>query len=401
MDLNTSPEDEAFRQEVRTFLRENLSPKVSAEIHRLGYLAHGRERMLDWHRILYKKGWAAPHWPKEYGGTGWTDMQKHIFEEECWKADAPVQAISNLSLVGPVIYTYGSPELKARFLPPILKGDIFFAQGFSEPNAGSDLAALKTTARLEGDHYVVNGSKIWTSGAHFSDWGFFLVRTNTEVKAQKGISFLLIDLKTPGITLRPIWSIDGMHHLNQTFLDNVRVPKENLVGEEGKGWDYGKFLLENERTSSAFINYSKREWEKARDIAKNELKNGRPLIEDPEFSRRLARVQIELQALEYSVLRVLSNEKSRFHTAAVAAVLKLHGSELQQKVTELQVEALGPKAVRAFNERQLADPSSDPPGMEPYVAGRTAEHLISRAATIYGGSQQVQRGLIAKLAFGL
>jgi len=401
MDLSTSPEDEAFRQEVRDFLRHNLSPKVAGEIHRLGYLAHGRERMLDWHRILYKKGWAAPHWPKEYGGTGWTDMQKHIFEEECWKADAPVQAISNLSLVGPVIYTYGSPELKARFLPPILKGDIFFAQGFSEPNAGSDLAALKTTARLEGDHYVVNGSKIWTSGAHFSDWGFFLVRTNTEVKAQKGISFLLIDLKTPGITLRPIWSIDGMHHLNQTFLDNVRVPKENLVGEEGKGWDYGKFLLENERTSSAFINYSKREWEKARDIAKVEMKNGRPLIEDPEFSRRLARIQIELQALEYSVLRVLADEKSRFPGAAVAAVLKLHGSELQQKVTELQVEALGPKALRAFTEAQLEDPASDPPGLEPYVAGRTAEHLISRAATIYGGSQQVQRGLIAKLAFGL
>ncbi len=401
MDLTISPEDEAFRQEVRAFIRDNLPKELARTSARLGYLAHGRERILAWTKILHKKGWSAPHWPKEYGGTGWTDMQRHIFEEECWKADAPVYCISNLSLVGPVIYTYGTPEQKAKFLPPILSGDVYWAQGFSEPNAGSDLASLKTTAVLDGDHYVVNGSKIWTSGAHFSDWGFFLVRTDSTVKPQRGISCLLIDMKTPGLTLRPIVSIDGLYHLNQTFLDNVRVPKENLVGEPGQGWSFGKFLLENERTSSAFINQSKREWEKARDIARAEMKNGRPLIEDPEFSRRLARIQIELQALEYSVLRVLANEKSKYDSIAVASVLKIHGSDLQQKVAELQLEALGDKALYHFTEHELEHPDTDPPGMPPYVAGRTAEYMISRAATIYGGSQQVQRGIIAKLAFGL
>jgi alkylation response protein AidB-like acyl-CoA dehydrogenase len=401
VDFTLSPEDEAFRAEVRQFIREHLPPEVSKAIYRLGYLAHGRERTLAWQRALYQRGWSAPNWPREYGGPGWTEMQRHIFEEECWKADAPVLPINGLSLVGPVIYTYGSPAQKARFLPPIVKGEVSWAQGFSEPNAGSDLASLKTTAVLDGDHYVVNGSKIWTSGAHFSEWGFFLVRTDTTVKPQKGISFLLIDFKTPGITLRPIVSIDGLHHLNQTFLENVRVPKENLVGEPGQGWSYGKFLLENERTGSAFINYSKRELDKARDAARGEMKNGRPLIEDPEFARRLARVQIELQALEYSVLRVLAEEKTRYNSTAVAAVLKLHGSDLHQKVTELQVEALGPKALIAFPEAELMDASLDPPGLPLYVAGRTAEYLISRAATIYGGSQQVQRGIIAKLAFGL
>ena len=401
MDLTVSAEDEAFRQEVRAFIRDNLPKHLPREVHRLGYLAHGAKRVLEWGKILYKKGWAAPPWPVEYGGTGWTDMQRHIFEEECWKADAPMIAMGALSLVGPVIYTFGTPEQKAKFLPLILRNEIFWAQGFSEPNAGSDLASLKTTAVLDGDHYVVNGSKIWTSGAHFADWGFFLVRTDTTVKPQKGISFLLIDMKTPGITLRPIVSIDGMYHLNQTFLDNVRVPRENLVGEPGQGWSFGKFLLENERTGSAFINYTKREWAKARDIAKSEMKNGKPLIEDPEFSRRLARVQIEIQALEFSVLRVLAKEQSRYDSIAVAAVLKLHGSDLHQKVAELQYDALGKMALHHFTEAQLEDPDSDSPSMPDYVAGRTAEYLISRAATIYGGSQQVQRGIIAKLAFGL
>jgi len=401
MDFEIDAGNVAFREEVRAFIRDNLPGKLSQTVRRVGYLGHGPDNTLAWTRILYKKGWSAPNWPVELGGTGWTPMQQHIFEEECWKADAPMIGVAGLCMLGPVIQRYGSQAQKEKFLPLILRGDVWLAQGFSEPNAGSDLASLRTTAVLDGDHCVVNGSKIWTSGGHQADWGFFLVRTDTQVKAQKGISFLLIDMKSPGLKLRPIVSIDGLHHLNQTFLDNVRVPRENLVGEPGQGWEFGKFLLENERTASAFINYTKREWEKARDIARVQVKNGRPLIEDPEFSRRLARIRIELQALEYSVLRVLSNEKSRFHSIAVASVLKLHGSDLQQKVSELNYDALGPEALRAFTEAQLRDPSSDPEGMPPYVAGRTAEYLISRAATIYGGSQQVQRGIIAKLAFGL
>jgi len=401
MEFTLTAEEQRFRQEVRDFLRAHLPNDISRRIDRLGYLMHGRDSIQRWMRILHQKGWSAPNWPKEYGGPGWTEMQRYIFDEECWLANAPTLPISSLTPVAPVIYTFGTAAQKERFLPPILRADVFWCQGFSEPNAGSDLASLRTTAKLEGGHYVVNGSKIWTGGAHHADWGFFLVRTNTEVKAQKGISFLLIDMKTPGVSVRPIVSLNGHHHLNQVFLTDVKVPAENLIGEPGKGWDYGKFLLENERTASAFINQSKRELRKAREIAAGEMRDGRPLLEHPEFSRRLARLEIEAGALEYSVLRVLTHEKTRYNGIAVAAVLKLHGSDLQQKIAELQVDALGPKAPRAFSEEDEGNPDSDPPGMEKYVAGRTADYLIARAATIYGGSQQVQRGIIAKLAFGL
>ena len=401
MDFALTPAEQDFRTEVREFLRDNLPADISRRISRLGYLVHGREMILRWMKILHTKGWSAPNWPKEYGGTGWTEMQRHIFDEECWLAGAPTLPISAMFLVGPVLYTYGNAEQKARFLPPIVRGEVIWCQGFSEPNAGSDLASLRTTAKLEGDHYVVNGSKIWTGGAQYREWGFFLVRTNSEVKAQKGISFLLIDLQSPGITVRPIQSLNGDKHLNQVFLDNVRVPKENLVGEPGRGWDYAKFLLENERTSSAFISQTKRELAKAREIARGEMRDGRPLIEHPEFARRLARLTIEVQALEYSVLRVLTGEKTRYHSIAVASVLKLHGSDLQQKVAELQVDALGPRALRAYSEDENGLASSDELGAPVYAAGRTSDYLIARAATIYGGSQQVQRGIIAKLAFGL
>jgi alkylation response protein AidB-like acyl-CoA dehydrogenase len=400
MDFKFSAEDEAFRQEVRAFVRANLPP----ELKRAAYssIQHlGREHMLGWTRILHKKGWSAPHWPKAYGGTGWTPLQQHIFLQECYDADAPNEHFQTFLLVGPTVIAFGSEAQKQKFLPPILRGEVIWSQGFSEPNAGSDLASLRTTAVRRGDKYVMNGTKIWTSNSNMADWCFFLVRTNPDVKPQQGISFLLADLRSPGITIRPIRSIDGHEHLCQVFLDNVEVPAENLVGEEGKGWTYAKDLLENERTSSAFLYQSRRELEKAREIARFEMKNGRPLTEDPEFSRRLARVQIELQALEYSVLRVLTDEKTRFHSIAVAAVLKAHGSELQQKVAELQLEALGPRALRLF-PRDLQPANDTEAALWPgYSPGRTAGAMMSRASTIYGGSLQVQRGIIAKLAFGL
>ena len=401
MEFPLNTEEQAFRQEVRDFLRDNLPAATSRRVKRLVYLMHGREMVLEWMNILHRKGWSAPNWPEQYGGTGWTEMQRYIFEEECWIAGAPAMPMTALTLVAPVIYTYGTEAQKARFLPPILKGDVWWCQGFSEPNSGSDLASLRTTAKLAGDHYIVNGTKIWTGGAHHADWGFFLVRTNSEVKAQKGISFLLIDMRSPGVTVRPIISINGDHHLNQVFLDNVHVPADQLVGEPGKGWDYAKFLLENERTASAFINPSKRELTKLHEIASGEMRNGKPLLQDPEFARRLARLTIEVQALEYSVLRVLTGEKTTYHSIAVASVLKLHGSDLQQKLAELQVDMLGPKAMRAFTPEENDDPDLFPADVEVYAAGRMSDYLIARAATIYGGSQQVQLGIIAKLAFGL
>ena len=271
MDFEFSPAAEAFRLEVREFIRNNLPAKLQRKAY-YGLHDLGRDTMIEWARILAKKGWVAPSWPKEHGGAGWTAMQRFIFELECHRADCPSTHFQTYLLVGPTVIRFGNDEQRKRFLPPILKGDVIWSQGFSEPNAGSDLASLKTTAILKGGKYVMNGTKIWTSGSHFADWCFFLVRTNTEVKAQNGISFLMVDLKTPGITIRPIVSIDGLHHLNQVFLDNVVVPAENLIGEPGMGWTYAKFLLEHERAGSAFIGRSTRSLGKVREAAGIEQK---------------------------------------------------------------------------------------------------------------------------------
>jgi alkylation response protein AidB-like acyl-CoA dehydrogenase len=306
-------------------------------------------------------------------------------------------------MVAPVLIAFGSEEQKRRFLPPMLSGQEFWAQGFSEPNAGSDLASLKTQAVLEGNEWVVNGQKIWTSDAKMSEWGFFLVRTDTDVKPQRGISFLLIKMDTPGLTIRPIVSIEGGTGLNEVFLENVRVPHENLVGEAGMGWTYAKYLLEKERTTSAFLYFNKRELEKAREIARGQKRNGVPLIEIPGFARKLARVEVDVLALEYSVLRVLSAEESGAKNLdAIVSALKLRGSALQQRVTDLQVEALGLHALREWGHGEGETVEADRAARWPaFVPGRTAAALIARASTIYGGSQEVQKNIIAKLAFGL
>lgn len=394
--------ERAFRAEVREFLQAHLPADIRHR-HSLGFHPLPKEDLLRWNRILYEKGWAAPHWPREYGGTGWSPIERHIFEEECREAGAPDLSWQGLRLAGPVIYTFGNDEQKQRFLPAILRGDYLLAQGFSEPNAGSDLASLKTTAVRDGDHYVVNGQKAWSSEGHYADWGFFLVRTDTSVKPQRGISFLMIDLRGPGVAVRPVKLFNGMHYVNEIFLENVRVPLSNRVGEEGAGWRYAKFLLDNERTSSAFIHFSRHWLERAKALARARRVGGRPLIETPAFARRLAAVEIELQALEYSVLRLLCEERTPWDATAVASALKIRGSEIQQRVTELAFDALGPQSLRSIEgfDDPLAAAAAQNRSWPGDVAGVGSTMLQTRAVTIYGGAREVQKNIIARLAFAL
>ncbi|TLX71329.1 acyl-CoA dehydrogenase [Pseudomonas nicosulfuronedens] len=407
MHFEFSPEDEAFRQEVRQFFREH----VTAEVAHYGFEgAHPvpRDVLRKWQKILHERGWGAPHWPKKFGGTDWSPLRKHIFLEELVNADGLDYGWQGTHMMAPVVIAFGNQWQQETFLPPLLSGDVFWCQGFSEPNSGSDLASLKTRAELDdaGTHYVVNGQKIWTSDAKIADWGFFLVRTDSTVKPQRGISFLLIDMKSPGITVRPIVSIDGGDGLAEVFLENVRVPKENLVGEPGMGWTYAKYLLEKERTSSAFIYFNKRELEKAKAIARAETLDGVPLLETPAFARRVAEIEADILALEWSVLRVLAQESFRDNLDAVVSTLKVRGSELQQRVTELQVDALGPRSLRFYDHgpgraAHAPQPSEWDDLWPAYAPGRNNMYFFQRAATIYGGAREVQKNIIAKLAFGL
>ena len=401
MNLQFDAQHEAFREEVRTFLRQHLTEEIVRRTH-VGMHPPKEDDRRWWNRILGDKGWSAPQWPKEYGGPGWDPVRQHIFETECRLAGAPELRWQGLRLIGPVIYTFGPPEQKARYLPEILQGTHMWAQGFSEPSAGSDLASLKTTAVLDGDHYVLNGQKLWTSELQYCERGFFLVRTDSTVKPQKGISMIVIDdMKAPGITTRLTTLINGSEATGEVFLDNVRVPKENLIGEPGTGWDQAKFLLTNERTSSAEIYKAIDDLRRIHRIASQEKKNSKPLLEDPDFARRLARVTVDVQALEWSVLRVLCNAPSRHSVDARASVLKIRGSELQQRIAELATEALGQRSLRLYlREEGFAETGANP--LWPaYVPGVTGDLMYTRAYTIFGGAKEVQKNIIAKLAFGL
>jgi len=399
MDLSFDPALEAFRKDIRQFIADILPADMQARQRTKTANNAYVPDQLKWMSILNQHGRAVPHWPVEYGGCDWTPQQLFVFNEELYRADAPEFDWGGTHMLGPVIYTFGSDCLKAKFLPMIREGATMWAQGFSEPGSGSDLASLRTAAELVGDKYIVNGQKIWTSGAAHADWGFFLVRTDKTVKPQRGISFLIIKMDTPGITVRQIPQINGEAHLCEVFLDNVEVPADQLIGEPGMGWTYAKFLLEHERTTSSFIYWNKRELDRAREIAKNEMRGGRRIADDPAFRARFARAEADLLALEWSVLRVLAHEETDFPEAAAASVLKVRGSELQQEITMLQVDALGAKSLRYI------EPTWDTPATSAewpdYVAGRTTIALITRAATIYGGSKQVQKNILAKLAFGL
>jgi alkylation response protein AidB-like acyl-CoA dehydrogenase len=397
MDIDFSPEDLAFRDEVRTFIAENYPAELRGKQDEGDELA--KEDFLSWHRILHKKGWVAPAWPVEYGGTGWTPTQRFIWSEETARADCIRLMPFGLSMVGPVIYTFGTPEQKAKFLPRILSGDDWWCQGYSEPGAGSDLASLRTKAERDGDHYVVNGQKTWTTMAQHADWGFFLVRTNPDVKQQEGISFLLIDMKTPGIEVRPIITLGGEHEVNEVFLDNVRVPIENRVYEEDKGWTCAKFLLAHERTGIAGVAGSKRGIEKIKEIATTEMDGDKPLLSNPFFRRKVAELEMDLTALEYTELRTLAGEAAGKGPGPESSVLKIKGSEIQQRITELALEAAGHYGAPYF--RGFGEGDNEHP-IGPDWAHRTAPSYFNvRKTTIYGGSNEVQRGIIAKMVLGL
>ena len=385
---------EAFRAEVRAFIADTLPPDMARRTL-LHYHPH-RPDVVFWTRKLYDRGWSGFTWPVEHGGPDWTIQQRQAFDEECFLAGCPALNPQGIHLVGPIIYTYGSAAQKARFLPAIRDGSHIWAQGFSEPNAGSDLANLQTRAVRDGDDYVVNGQKIWTSEAHYSDWVFLLVRTGVGGRPQAGISFLLVDLTSPGITIRPIISIDGGHILNEVFFDDVRVPVENLVGEENMGWTYAKELLGAERTFSAEIPRCKGLIARLKQIAEAIPAQGRPLIEDPHFARRIAQLEIDTLAHETTLGRVMSEEAAGIVSAApTPSILKIRGTELIQAIGALTVEALGEHALPAYPEsRFMLSPPADHAG-HPIAPGVAADFLYRRAITIYGGSNEVQRNILA------
>ena len=403
MDLTFSPAEEAFRQEVRGFIDEKFTPDMREALKKspTSYLDPDRQRV--WQKALYEKGWAAPKWPEEYGGTGWTAAEHYIYETEIAAAGAPRPIGFGARMVGPVIVQFGRPDQKERFLPRILSFDDWWCQGYSEPGSGSDLASLSTRAVRDGDHYVVNGSKIWTTLAQHADWIFCLVRTSTEGKRQEGISFLLINMKTPGIRVEPIVLIDGeeppFHEVNQVFFDDVRVPVENRIGEENKGWTYAKYLLEFERGGSYGASI-RAGIEKIRSIAQQETAYGRPLIEDDEFRKKIARLDMEVRAVEISELRILGALGAGERPGAESSVLKMRGTELGQATTELAMQAIGYYAQP--HDRDYLSPGSnaEPIGPE-YAATVTPRYFNYRKASIYGGSNEIQHNIIAKLILGL
>ena len=398
MNLQIDERTECFRKMVRQKIAEILPDDICDRQRRILSSATNLEDQRRWISILNAEGWSVPAWPVSYGGTGWSPLQRFIFEEEMYKADAPEFHWIGSHMVGPVLYTFGTMEQQDRFLAPIRDGREIWAQGFSEPGAGSDLAALRTHARREGDNYIVNGAKIWTSGAFEADWLFCLVKTSTTDKPQRSISCLLMDLKTPGISVRQIRHINNESHLCPVFFDDVIVPAANLVGNEGEGWTCAKFLLDHERATSSFIFWIKRELARTRELGRTHFFNGRPAIEDPHWARRLAVAAAEIEAHEWSVLRVLSEEESDLPITAAASVLKVKGSELQQTITGLQVDILGEHSLRDYGADQL--PPSLDPNWPDLIQGRTSRAMMARASTIYGGTQQIQKNLLAKLALG-
>lgn len=397
MHFETDHRLKGFRHEVRAFLHESLPPDLARRGAR-GYMS-SRADTLRWQRILYDKGWGAPQWPAADGGTGWSAMQQVVFEEECAFAGAPVRNIQAISTLGPIINAFGTPEQKSRFIPPILRGEVFWCQGFSEPEAGSDLASLKTRADRDGDTYVVNGQKIWTSLAHWADWVFLLVRTGTAARKQAGLSLLLVDMKTPGITIRPIISIDGCHHLNQTFYDGVAVPVANRIGPEDGAWDVTKHLLGNERVfGSADLPMLKRYLFLIKRTAQLCVNvRGTTLVDDELFMARLAELEMEVLAIEMFIFRLIgTGEKSSGRGWVNGSVLKIRAAEVHQKLGELLLETLGDHAAvfRPDPEGEYV-PETEPPGPA-YGAGWAADFFYRRAKSIAGGTSEIQRNIIAK-----
>ncbi|WP_149535415.1 acyl-CoA dehydrogenase family protein [Siccirubricoccus phaeus] len=400
MDLRFTEEEIAFRREVRDFIAREL-PAATRE-RMIAGKSPTKEMVVEWQRKLNARGWAAPEWPKEAGGPGWSLAQRYIFREELQQAPAPSPLGFNINMCGPVIIEFGTEAQKQRFLPRMLNLDDWWCQGFSEPGAGSDLASLKTRAVREGDHYVVNGQKTWTTLAQHADWIFLLVRTDPTAKKQEGISFLLVDMKTPGITVRPIITIEGGHEVNEVFFDDVKVPVENLVGEENRGWDCAKFLLGNERFGQARVGASRERIRRLKVIAQESMDGGRPLMEDPDFRRKVTEIEVELKALEMTVMRVIATETKRKDKKPdpATSVLKIKGTEIQQMCAELLMKAAGPYAWVD------GDPEGEDDGNEVDVApdwalGLAGIYFNWRKQSIYGGSNEIQRNIMAKAFLGL
>lgn len=398
MDLNFTAEESAFRQQVRSFMQEKLPVDVRQKV--LGGQIVGRDDYVRWQRILHEHGWGAPAWPAQFGGTGWNATQQYIFEEESAAAGAPRAIPFGLKMVAPVIMAFGSPEQQQRYLPKILSAEEWWCQGYSEPGAGSDLASLKMRAARTGNEYVVNGQKTWTTLGQYADWIFCLVRTDAEAKPQRGISFLLIRMDTPGITVRPIITMDSAHEVNEIYFEDVRVPVGNLIGEENKGWTYAKFLLGHERTNIAGIGIAKRELARLKKIASQEQKNGKPLLKDPMFAARVAQVEVDLTALEITNLRVLSAEAEQRAPGPEASILKIKGTEIQQAITELLTQAVGPYALQLNREAMAAGYQGEHAGPD-YAAPLAANYLNMRKLSIYGGSNEIQKNIISQMILGL
>jgi alkylation response protein AidB-like acyl-CoA dehydrogenase len=406
MDLNFTPEEQAFRNEVRSWVRANLPAHIAHKVQHA--LRLSRDDLQGWAKILGRKGWLGHAWPKEFGGPGWNAIQKHLFEEECALAGAPRVVPFGPVMVAPVIMAFGTPAQQQRFLPGIASGEVWWSQGYSEPGSGSDLASVKCRAELQGSHYLVNGQKTWTTLGQYGEWIFCLVRTSLEGKPQTGISFLLIDMKSPGISVRPIVLLDGEPEVNEVFFDNVQVPVENLIGEENKGWTYAKHLLSHERTNIADVNRAKRELERLKRIAKAQG------VWDPalhgasaaRFRDEIAKLEVDVVALEMMVLRVLSAEKSGKQSLDVAGLLKIRGSEIQQRYAELMMLAAGPTALPLIHEAMEAGWQGDqalnslwPDGTQD-CAPLAGSYFNMRKTTIYGGSNEVQRNIVAQTLLG-
>lgn len=393
MNLFFSQEELAFQEEVQSFIREAVPADMARRVREGVHTT--KEDLKTWNGILDAKGWAAAHWPKEYGGSGWTPAQVYMFEDACAAADAPFLSFFGLRLIGPLIYTYGTDHQKERYLADIRSGATFWCQGFSEPAAGSDLAAVQTTAVRSGDEYIVSGQKIWTTEAHYADRMFCLARTNPSVRPQKGgLSILMFDMHQPNVTVRPIVTLDGGHSVNEVFLDHVRVPATDLLGFEGQGWDQAKFLLNNERVTNAHVPQCKRALERIRAMAMDKSESGGMMMQRPDFRAKLAQLEIDVQGLEWMVLRELYSDRHKGNPAFPSG-LKILGSEIQQRLADLAAEVAGPRAMIAFphDDMRQNQTHADAPS---YLKGIASRQLFSRATTIYAGTNEIQRGIIAR-----
>jgi alkylation response protein AidB-like acyl-CoA dehydrogenase len=398
MDINYTPAELEFRDEVRAFLSAAVPEDIAAKV-RLGKHLDKADH-LRWQRVLARRGWYAANWPVEQGGTGWSVVQRHIFEEECAAFGAPRLISFGVNMVAPVIMKFGSEAQKAWFLPRILSGEDWWCQGYSEPGAGSDLASLKSRAVLDGDHYVVNGQKTWTTLGQHANMIFCLVRTDPQAQQQRGISFLLIDMATPGVTVRPIITLEGDHEVNEVFFDNVRVPVANLVGEENKGWTCAKFLLTHERTGQAGIAQSKAALAQLKSVASRELRNGLPLLDDPLFRLQIAEVEMQLMAIEMSTLRILAAVQGGGVPGAQSSILKIKGSEIRQAISHLMRKVLGVHAL-PFAEEELDYAFAGELLHTDYSAAPAGQYFNLRKLSIYGGSNEIQKNIIAKMILEL